>query len=325
MSKEVFTTEEVYHVPIMLPEVLSLLKPERGGIFVDGTLGGGGHSEGILKLLPEGARLFGIDRDGDAIAAAGERLKGYKAFTPIRGNFFRMKELLGKQGVNGADGILLDLGVSSHQLDDGERGFSYSAPAKLDMRMDRSAALSAYEVVNEYPSKKLYEIIRDYGEERFASRIASAIVKSREAAPIETTLQLSQIIKDAIPAAARREGPHPAKRTFQAIRIEVNSELNGLEEAITAAARFLNPGGVIAVISFHSLEDRIVKNVFKTLENPCICPKEAPVCVCGRKPEVKILTKKPLTAGEDELARNPRARSAKLRAARKLIKQRGEE
>lgn len=304
----------------MLPEVLNLLKPERGGIFVDGTLGGGGHSEGILKLLPKGSKLFGIDRDGDAIAAAGERLKGYDAFRPIRGNFFRMKELLGEIGINGVDGILLDLGVSSHQLDDGERGFSYSAPAKLDMRMDRSAALSAYEVVNGYSSKRLYEIIRDYGEERFASRIASRIVKSREEAPIETTSQLAQIIKEAIPAAARREGPHPAKRTFQAIRIEVNSELNGLEEAVTAAARLLNPGGVIAVISFHSLEDRIIKNVFKTLENPCICPKEAPVCVCGRKPEVEILTKKPLTAGEDELTRNPRARSAKLRAARKLIK-----
>ena len=304
----------------MLPEVLNLLKPERGGIFVDGTLGGGGHSEGILKLLPEGSKLFGIDRDGDAIAAAGERLKGYDAFTPIRGNFFQMKSLLAELGIGSVDGILLDLGVSSHQLDDGERGFSYSVPARLDMRMDCSAALSAYEVVNEYPSNRLYEIIRDYGEERFASRIASNIVRARAVSPIETTSQLAEIIKQAIPAAARRDGPHPAKRTFQAIRIEVNSELNGLEEAVTAAARLLNPGGVIAVISFHSLEDRIIKNVFKTLENPCICPKEAPVCVCGRKPEVEILTRKPLTAGEDELTRNPRARSAKLRAARKLIK-----
>lgn len=313
--------ESCYHVPIMLDEVLGLLRPERGGIFVDGTLGGGGHSEGILRRLGEsglGGRLFGIDRDSEAIAEAGARLASYPAFTPIHGNFFEMKRLLAPFGVEGADGILLDLGVSSHQLDDGSRGFSYNADAKLDMRMDRDEALSAYEVINGYSTKRLTEIIRDYGEERFASRIANAIDKARQAAPIETTTELSEIIKSAIPAPARREGPHPAKRTFQAIRIEVNGELAGLEKAVTDACRFLNPGGIIAVITFHSLEDRTVKNVFKKLQHPCTCPPSAPVCVCGRKQEIEIITAKPLTASGGELTANPRARSAKLRAARRL-------
>lgn len=303
----------------MLPEVLNFLKPERGGVFVDGTLGGGGHSEGILKLLPEASRLYGIDRDGEAIEAAGARLKNYPAFTAIRGNFFQMEALLAGFNVKSVDGILLDLGVSSHQFDKSERGFSYSSPAKPDMRMDRSQPLSAYEVVNGYTQKALYEIIRDYGEERFASRIAANIVKAREISPIESAAELAEIIKGAIPAAARRGGGHPAKRTFQALRIEVNDEIKGLDEAIASAFRLLKPGGVIAVISFHSLEDRIVKNVFKRLENPCICPKDAPVCVCGRKPEAEILTKKPLIAGEAELAVNKRAKSAKLRAAKRLI------
>ncbi|MBQ7061145.1 MAG: 16S rRNA (cytosine(1402)-N(4))-methyltransferase RsmH [Clostridia bacterium] len=310
--------ESGYHVPIMLPEVLELIKPERGGVYIDGTLGGGGHSEGILARLPEGGRLYGIDRDRDAIEAATARLSRYPAFTAIHGNFFDMRPLLSGYGVDGADGILLDLGVSSHQLDDGSRGFSYTADARLDMRMDRSQSLSAFEVVNGYPTKRLYEIIRDYGEERFASRIANAIDKARRASVIETTGELTQIIKGAIPAAARREGPHPAKRTFQAIRIEVNGELAGLEKAVTDAAGFLKPGGVIAVITFHSLEDRIVKNVFRTLDDPCICPPSAPVCVCGRKKEHEILTNRPITADENELASNPRARSAKLRAARRL-------
>ncbi len=305
----------------MLDKVLELLSPERGGIFVDGTLGGGGHSEGILRrfaLSGADGRLFGIDRDADAIASAGERLGGFPAFTAVRGNFFNMRELLAPFGVTGADGILLDLGVSSHQLDDGSRGFSYMTDAKLDMRMDRRQSLSAYEVVNAYSEQKLFEIIRDYGEERFAKRIASAIVKARESAPIESTAELSDVIKSAIPAPARREGPHPAKRTFQAIRIEVNGELAGLEKAVTDCARFLNAGGVIAVITFHSLEDRIVKNVFKTLKDPCICPKSAPVCICGRKPELEIITAKPVVSEQDELDINPRARSAKLRAARRL-------
>jgi 16S rRNA (cytosine1402-N4)-methyltransferase len=310
--------ESGYHVPIMLPEVLELIKPERGGVYIDGTLGGGGHSEGILARLPEGGRLYGIDRDADAIEAASARLSRYPAFTAIHGNFFDMRPLLSGYGVDGADGILLDLGVSSHQLDDGSRGFSYTADARLDMRMDRSQSLSAFEVVNGYPTKRLYEIIRDYGEERFASRIANAIDKARRASVIETTGELTQIIKGAIPAAARREGPHPAKRTFQAIRIEVNGELAGLEKAVTDAAGFLKPGGVIAVITFHSLEDRTVKNVFKKLQHPCTCPPSAPVCVCGRKQEIEIITAKPLTASGGELTANPRARSAKLRAARRL-------
>ena len=310
--------ESCYHVPIMLNEVLELLRPERGGVFIDGTLGGGGHSGGILSRLGAGGRLFGIDRDEEALAEAGSKLGANPAFTAVHGNFFDMRALLAPYGVGGADGILLDLGVSSHQLDDGSRGFSYGAEARLDMRMDRSQSLSAFEVVNTYPEQRLFEIIRDYGEERFASRIANAIDRARKAAPIETTSALSEIIKRAIPAPARREGPHPAKRTFQAIRIEVNGELAGLEKAVTDAARFLNPGGVIAVITFHSLEDRIVKNVFKTLKDPCICPPSAPVCVCGRKQEVEIITPRPLVAGSDELEANPRSRSAKLRAAMRV-------
>ena len=310
--------EGCYHVPIMPEEVIGLLQPERGGIFVDGTLGGGGHSELILRRLGSGGRLYGIDRDGEAIEEAGNRLSSFPAFTPVHGNFFEMRSLLSAYGVTGADGILLDLGVSSHQLDDGSHGFSYMSDAKLDMRMDREDSLSAYEVVNGYPVKRLTKIIRDYGEERFASRIANAIDRARQAAPIETTTELSDIIRGAIPAPARRESQHPAKRTFQAIRIEVNGELAGLEKAITDACRFLNPGGVIAIITFHSLEDRIVKTVMRTLQNPCTCPPSSPVCVCGRVPELEIITAKPLTAKSAELEANPRSRSAKLRAARRL-------
>lgn len=317
--------ETAYHIPIMPNEVMELLKPERGGVFVDGTLGGGGHSELILRKLPEGSRHFGIDRDEEAIENSKARLSAFPAFTAIHGNFFEMTGLLADRGIHGADGILLDLGVSSHQLDDGTRGFSYGIEAKLDMRMDRSNALSAYDVVNGYTSKRLFEIIRDYGEERFASRIANAIVTARADHPIETTTELASVIKDAIPAAARRAGPHPARRTFQAIRIEVNGELNGLEKAIKDAIKLLNPEGIIAVITFHSLEDRIVKNVFKTLANPCICPPYAPICVCGRKPEVEIITNRPRIADDSELESNSRSRSAKLRAARKLIKATGDE
>lgn len=314
-----------YHTPIMLPQVLSLLRPERGGTYVDGTLGGGGHSLGILRSLPAGGRLFGIDRDGEAIAEASARLSVFPNFTAVRGNFFQLTELLNARGVNGADGILLDLGVSSHQLDDAERGFSYGSEARLDMRMDKSAPFSAHDVVNGYDTAALTRIIRDYGEERFASRISNAIGAARADKPIETTTELAEIVKNAIPAAARRDGPHPARRTFQAIRIEVNGELAGLEQAVRDAICFLNPGGVIAVITFHSLEDRIVKNVFKNLANPCTCPPNAPVCVCGLKPEVAILTKKPLVADDTELDLNSRSRSAKLRAAQKLINTTGDE
>lgn len=312
-------TESSYHTPIMLREVLELIKPERCRVTVDGTLGGGGHSEGILERLPEGAVHFGIDRDEEAVRAASERLVKYKNFHPIHGNFFDMRELvpLAEYGFSGADGIILDLGVSSHQLDDGSRGFSYGIEAPLDMRMDKSAPLSAYDVVNTYSSKRLFEIIKDYGEERFASRIANAICAKREARPIETTTELAEIIKSAIPAPARREGPHPARRTFQAIRIEVNGELEGLGTAVRNAAELLAPDGVLAVITFHSLEDRVVKNVFRELKNPCTCPPSAPICVCGKKPLADILTPKPIVAGDGELEANPRARSAKLRAVKR--------
>ena len=309
---------QFHHVPIMLPEVMELLKPERGGLFVDGTLGGGGHSEGILSRLSSG-RLYGIDRDGNAIAAASARLAPFgDKFKAIRGNFFDMKELLMAEGVRGVDGILLDLGVSSHQLDTPERGFSYHEDAPLDMRMDDRAALSAYDVVNGYGVEELAGIIKDYGEERFAFRVANAIAREREKQPINSTVQLAEIIKTAIPAANRREGPHPARRTFQAIRIEVNGELAELGRAIENAHDLLNPGGVLAVITFHSLEDRIVKQAFKKFENPCTCDPRAPMCTCGKVPTAKILTKKPLAPGDDELEINPRSRSSKLRGIQKL-------
>lgn len=310
---------EFRHVPIMKEEVLSLLKPERGGIFVDGTLGGGGHAQAVLERLPENGKLFGIDRDGYAIAAAGARLAPFgERFAALRGNFFCMKELLHAQGVDGADGILLDLGVSSYQLDEPERGFSYMEDAPLDMRMDRQSPVSAYDVVNGYSSEQLFILIKNYGEERYASRIANAIVRERAKKPIERTGELSDIIRHAMPAQARREAQHPAKRTFQAIRIEVNGELAGLEEAIVSAHDILKPGGVMAVITFHSLEDRIVKQTFRRFENPCTCDPHAPICTCGKTPSARVLTKKPVTPGETELEENPRSRSAKLRAIEKI-------
>lgn len=308
-----------YHAPIMVEEVLGLLNPARGGVYVDGTLGGGGHAEAVLKSLPEGAKLFGIDRDGDAIAEAAKRLAPFgKKFAAIRGNFFDMRPLLLGMGVAHADGILLDLGVSSHQLDTPERGFSYHTEAPLDMRMDERAPLRAYDVVNTYSHGELARILREYGEERYASRIASAILREREKRPIETTTALAEIIKRATPPDKRYEGQHPARRSFQAIRIEVNGELKGLENALRDAVDLLNPEGRLVVITFHSLEDRIVKQLFRELEDPCICDRSAPVCVCGRKPSVRVLTKKPLVAAAAEQEQNPRARSAKLRAAEKL-------
>ena len=310
---------EFHHISIMLPEVLELLKPERGGIFVDGTLGGGGHAEAVLERLPEGSRLIGIDRDGAAIKAASERLQRFgDKFMAIRGNFFDMKQLLFDIGIEKIDGALMDLGVSSHQLDTPERGFSYHEEAPLDMRMDERAAFSAYDVVNGYSAEELGRVIRDYGEERFAFRVANRIVKERAVKPIETTTELAEIIKAAIPASNRREGPHPARRTFQALRIEVNGELNGLTEAIDSAESILAPGGRMALITFHSLEDRIVKQAFKKYENPCTCDPRAPICTCGKKPTARILTKKPMVAGEQELEYNPRSRSAKLRGIEKL-------
>lgn len=310
---------EFSHIPIMLSEVLELLNPKRGGIFVDGTLGGGGHSEAILKQLPKGSKHYGIDRDNAALKAAGKRLEVFgDAFESIKGNFFDMKRLLGEREVFGVDGILMDLGVSSHQLDTADRGFSYHHDAPLDMRMDTDASFSAYDVINGYTSEKLFIIIKNYGEERYASRIANAIVRARENKPIQTTCELAEIIKSAVPAQSRWEGTHPARRTFQAIRIEVNAELEGLFNAMTDAFSLLKSGGVLAVITFHSLEDRIVKQAFKKLENPCTCDPKAPICTCGAVKEAKIITKKPLVASDEENEMNPRARSAKLRAIQKL-------
>ncbi len=308
-----------HHIPILRETVVSLLNPMRGGVFVDGTLGGGGHAEAVLERLPEGGRLYGIDRDGAAIAAASARLARFgEAFTAIRGNFFDMKRLLAAQGVTEVDGILLDLGVSSYQLDTPQRGFSYHEDAPLDMRMDPSAPLSAYDVVNGYPAEELTRIIREYGEERYASRVANAIVREREKAPLNSTVRLAEIVKLALPAPARREAQHPARRTFQALRIEVNGELEGLSAALNDAHDLLRSGGVLAVITFHSLEDRIAKQAFKTFEHPCTCDPHAPVCTCGKTPTAKVLTKKPIVADEAELQQNPRARSAKLRAIQKL-------
>ena len=313
-------TVDFHHVPIMVREVTELLEPDRGGVFVDGTLGGGGHSEAILKLLPETGRLIGIDRDETALAAATARLAPYSdRFTALHGNFFHMKSLLLGRGVTRADGILLDLGVSSYQLDEPSRGFSYKAEAPLDMRMDQTAALTAADVVNGYPEKELVRIFRDYGEERFSPLIARRIAERRAQAPIKTTTELADLIAGAIPSKFRREEQqHPARRCFQAIRIEVNGELQGLREAIDQCIELLSPGGRIVVLTFHSLEDRIVKTAFKTAENPCVCPPRSPQCVCGRTPYGKILTKHPLTACEAEQQQNSRSSCCKLRALQKV-------
>ena len=304
-----------HHVPIMVSEVLTLLEPSRGGVFVDGTLGGGGHAEAVLSAMPESGRLFGIDRDDDALKAAGARLSRFgDRFTAIKGNFFDMKELLKARGIYKVDGILLDLGVSSHQLDAAGRGFSYKAEAPLDMRMDQSAPLNAKIVVNEWPEAELRRIFWEYGEEKFSGKIAARIAERRKVKPIETTTELAELIKGAIPAKFRNEPQHPARRCFQAIRIAVNGELDGLSDAIVSAHDLLNPGGRLAILTFHSLEDRIVKNAFRTFENPCTCPKSAPVCICGKKPTAKVLTRHPLVASEQEQKENSRATSAKLRA-----------
>ena len=307
------------HTPIMVAEIMAILEPQRGGVFVDGTLGGGGHAEAVLSALPEDGRLYGIDRDSDALKAAGARLSRFgDRFTAIKGNFFDMKPLLFARGVTAVDGILLDLGVSSYQLDCSERGFSYKADARLDMRMDQSAPISAYEVVNTWSEQALTGIFYEYGEEKFSKRIANRIVEARKTAPIETTVELAELIKGAIPAKFRNEPQHPARRCFQAIRIAVNGELDGLDEAIRSAHDLLKPGGRLAILTFHSLEDRIVKNVFKSFENPCTCPKSAPVCICGKKPTAVVLTRHPLVASEEEQQQNTRSTSAKLRAIRRI-------
>ncbi|SHE84363.1 16S rRNA (cytosine1402-N4)-methyltransferase [Thermoanaerobacter uzonensis DSM 18761] len=307
---------EYSHKSVLLKETIEYLNIKPEGIYVDGTLGGGGHSEEILKRLTTG-KLIAIDRDLDAIKASKERLKNYENVKYINDNFKNIKEILKSLNIDKVDGILLDLGVSSYQLEEIERGFSYMKDAPLDMRMDKNSPFSAYDVVNKYSQQELEKVIREYGEEKWASRIAKFIVKEREKGEIKTTFQLVEIIKNAIPASARREGPHPAKRTFQAIRIEVNQELKGLDKTIEDMVEVLRGKGRIAIITFHSLEDRIVKNTFKKLENPCTCPPNMP-CTCGKKPVVRIITKKPVLPSKEEIETNSRSRSAKLRVAEKL-------
>lgn len=305
------------HVSVLLNECIEGLKIKPTGIYVDGTLGGGGHSFKILQHLTTG-KLIGIDQDQDALKAATERLKIFEdRFIPYHSNFSGLTKVLTDLEIQKFDGLLLDLGVSSYQLDEAERGFSYMNDGKLDMRMNQSDSFTAYDVVNGYSEAKLTEIITDYGEENWANRIAKFIVQERAEKPIETTFELVDVIKKAIPAAARKDGPHPAKRTFQAIRIEVNNELRIIEQTIEAAVSRLNKGGRIAIITFHSLEDRIVKNAYKKLAQGCTCPPEFPVCICGGKAKIKIITKKPILPSDDEVENNPRARSAKLRIAEK--------
>ena len=309
---------EFHHVSVLLDECIEALNIKPDGIYVDGTLGGAGHSYHIAEKLTTG-RLIGIDRDPVALAAAGKRLEPFgDRVTLVHSNFCRMAQVLEELEIPGVDGILLDLGVSSPQLDDGARGFSYMADAPLDMRMDAGDALTAHTVVNTWSQEELKRILYDYGEERYAPAIAAAIVRRRETAPIETTLELVDVIRSAMPAAALREKQHPAKRSFQAIRIAVNDELNSVSQAMETMIPKLNPGGRLAVITFHSLEDRIVKSAMAAGAKGCICPPEFPVCVCGRKPQVKLLTRKPIVSGDEELDRNPRARSAKLRVCEKL-------
>ena len=306
------------HKPVLLDECLEALAIKPDGIYLDGTLGRAGHSLEIVKRLTTG-RLIGIDRDETAIAAAQERLANYAdRVTLVHSNFDRVGEILDELGIDGADGLLFDLGVSSPQLDDAERGFSYMHDAPLEMRMDRTAALCARQVVNKWSYEELRRILFAYGEERYASLIAKHIVQKREEAPIETTLQLAEIIKAAMPPSALREKQHPAKRSFQAIRIAVNGELDALPPMLEAAADKLHTGGRLAVISFHSLEDRVIKQTMQALATGCTCPPNFPVCVCGKKPKMKLISRKPIVSGEAELAYNPRARSAKLRVAEKL-------
>ena len=309
---------EFSHYSVLLNECMEGLDIKPDGIYVDGTAGGAGHSSEIAKRLNDG-QLIAIDQDETAVAVATQRLNALgKNTTVVRSNFSEIAGVCDSLGIEKIDGVLLDLGVSSYQLDTAERGFSYSADAPLDMRMDNRRSLSAYDVVNTYSYEQLKKILFDYGEERFSPAIASAIIKRREQSPIKTTGELSDIIKYAIPPAAREGGHHPAKRSFQAIRIEVNSELDVIEPAIKAAVAKLNKGGRIAIITFHSLEDRIVKQVFASLASGCTCPKDFPVCVCGNKPKVKLVNRKPILPSKEELEENPRSRSAKLRVAEKL-------
>ena len=309
---------EFYHRPVLLEECLEGLALRPQGIYLDGTLGGGGHSAAILERLGPQGRLYGIDRDPQALQAAAARIQD-RRFTPIRGNFHRAKALLAQHGVASLDGALLDLGVSSHQLDARERGFSYHDDAPLDMRMDPDQPFSARDLVNQWSQEDIARVLRDYGEEKWAAQIARVLCDRRQSHPIQTTAQLVDIVDAAIPKKVRaRDGSHPARRTFQALRIAVNDELAPLEQALRDLAELLVPGGRLCVIAFHSLEDRVVKNTFRSLADPCTCPKNLPVCVCGKTPTVRLITRKPITATPQELAENPRARSATLRVLEKL-------
>ena len=309
---------EFHHVSVLLDECIEGLNIKPDGIYVDGTLGGAGHSGQIAKRLTTG-RLIGIDRDTLALQVAGERLAPYKDnVTLVHSNFCEMAQVLKDLEIPGVDGILLDLGVSSPQLDDGSRGFSYMADAPLDMRMNNQDALTAEIVVNTWSQEELKRILYTYGEERYAPQIAAAICRRREENPIKTTLELVDIIRSAMPAAALREKQHPAKRSFQAIRIAVNDELGSVERVLEDAMDLLNPGGRLAIITFHSLEDRIVKTAMAAASKGCTCPPSFPVCVCGKKPKVKVISRKPIVSTQEELDRNPRARSAKLRVCEKL-------
>ncbi len=308
---------EFSHVSVLLNETVDAVNVKKGGLYADFTMGGGGHSALILE---RGGTLYGFDRDIDAINVCKKRFEDKKErFNPIHSSFENVKSEMESLGVDALDGIIADLGVSSYQLDEAERGFSYMHDAPLDMRMDRREGLSAKEVVNTYPEEKLCEIITKYGEEKWAVRIAKFICEAREKKPIETTFELVDVIKAAVPQGARKDGPHPAKRTFQAIRIEVNGELRILEKAVRDGVDLLKCGGRMAVITFHSLEDRIVKETFNSLANACTCPKNFPMCVCGKKDSVKVITRKPILPTDEEVMVNPRSRSAKLRVCEKII------
>lgn len=305
---------EFVHKSVLLKETIDGLKIKPDGIYVDGTLGGGGHASEVARRLSDKGSIIGIDQDAAAIEAAGIRLKDFgEKVTIVRSNYCDMKSQLGKLGIDKVDGIVLDLGVSSYQLDTAERGFSYREDAPLDMRMDRRQKMTARDIVNDYEERELYRVIRDYGEDKFAKNIAKHIVAARQKAPIETTGQLTEIIRASIPMKFQKKSGHPAKRTFQAIRIELNQELEVLKNSLDAMIDLLNPGGRLCIITFHSLEDRIVKSAFRKNENPCTCPSDFPVCVCGKVSKGSIITRKPILPSEEEMEENSRAKSAKLR------------
>lgn len=310
---------DVFHRPVMVAEIIASLRCRAGAVYVDGTLGGGGHAEAILENTAPDGLLIGIDADGDALREAGRRLERFGARKIlVKGNFANMETILAGMNIGEVDGILLDLGVSSHQLDTAERGFSFTLDAPLDMRMDRSRGIGACELINTLSGDELARIIRDYGEERMAKRIARAIVESRTVSPLRTTAQLAAVVAGAVPGQRGPVRIHPATRTFQALRIAVNDELASLRKAVAAGAERLREGGRFSVIAFHSLEDRIVKNAFRAAEKGCLCPPDLPVCACGGKPKLKVITRKPVVPGEAEIRDNPRARSAKLRTAERI-------